>query len=236
MIRLFTGFDQREAVGWHAFAQSLIERASEPVQLIPMAQAAQRDGSNAFTYSRFLIPSLCDFSGWAIFVDGADMLLQADIAELWRLRDPRYAVQVVKHDYRTKYRRKYIGTVMECENRDYPRKNWSSVILWNCGHIRNFFLSPQNVADSTGADLHRFSWLADDEIGELPRAWNWLADEYGGNTAAKLLHFTAGIPAIFAHQHVPHAQDWFLTVSRACSGPMPHASQGERPQDPICIH
>jgi lipopolysaccharide biosynthesis glycosyltransferase len=42
-----------------------------------------------------------DYSGWAIFADG-DMVCQADISELWALRDDSKAVQVVKHDYQTK--------------------------------------------------------------------------------------------------------------------------------------
>lgn len=223
MIRLFTGFDQREAVGWHAFAQSVIENASEPVALIPIGAKMDlnlmRDGSNAFTYARFGIPYLCDFEGSAIFVDGADMIAREDIAELWKLRDPRFAVQVVKHDYATKFPRKYLGTPMECDNRDYPRKNWSSVIIWNCAHPRNKILYPEFIHEATGEYLHRFSWLNDDEISELPSLWNWLADEYGPEPGAKLLHFTAGVPSIPAHNAVAHAGDWMRAHARSLQSP-----------------
>src|SRR5215212_3157138 len=91
-----------------------------------------RDGSNQFIYSRFLLPHLTGYSGWALYIDG-DMLLRADIAALWNLRNESKAVMCVHHDYRTRMRRKYLGA----KNEDYPRKNWSSVVLWNCGHPAN---------------------------------------------------------------------------------------------------
>jgi lipopolysaccharide biosynthesis glycosyltransferase len=154
----------------------------------------QGDGTNAFTYARFLVPELCDFSGFAIFADGADMMANADLAELWALRSPEYAVQVVKHDYKTKHPRKYCGTEMESANSDYPRKNWSSLIIWNCEH-RAHWDNRAKLRSRDGAFLHRFGWLKDQDIGELPIEWNWLADEYGANTKAKLLHRRIGYPA-----------------------------------------
>ncbi len=218
MPRVFTGFDQRESAGWHAFAQSVIEHSENPVEMIPLASGLQRDGSNTFTYARFAVPELCNYGGWALFVDGADMICMADIHELWDLRDSHYAVQVVKHQYKTKHPRKYLGTEMEADNADYPRKNWSSVILWNCGHIAHFYAREKLLSEG-GAYLHRFGWLDDDLIGELPIEWNWLADEYGANTKAKLIHFTAGIPSIYAHRHAPHAAAWHLYSARSNEGP-----------------
>jgi hypothetical protein len=219
LIRIFTGFDQREAIGWHAFTQSLIERTSVPISITPLAyEGLQKDGTNAFTYSRFLVPELCNFAGHAIFADGADMLCFADLAELWAMRDSKAAVQVVKHDYKTKYPRKYLGTEMESANENYPRKNWSSLILWNCGHMANFEARAK-LRDAPGSFLHRFSWLKDSEIGELPAEWNWLADEYGANTAAKILHWTAGIPAINAHRHSAHAGEWQMASARSMESP-----------------
>lgn len=221
MIRLLTGFDQREAAGWHAFAQSVIENTSVPVQIIPLAYAngiMQKDGTNAFTYARFLIPELCDFSGWAIFADGADMVAVGDLAELWAMRDPKFAVQVVKHDYKTKHPVKYFGTEMEATNADYPRKNWSSLILWNCGHKAHRQYR-EILRGDNGPHLHRFGWLADDEIGSLPIEWNWLADEYGANTKAKILHWTAGIPAIYAYRGSPHAQMWHYMHAHSMESP-----------------
>jgi len=219
IVRLFCGFDQREAAGWHVFAQSVIEKSSIPVAIVPISMDAQRDGTNAFTYSRFLIPYLCDFQGWALWADGSDMLANADIAELWAYRQGWYAVQVAKHDYKTKHRAKYVGTEMEAPNADYPRKNWSSVILWDCGHYMNRVLTPEFVQDRDGSFLHRFGWLPDDRIGELPKEWNWLPGEHGANPKAKLFHFTEGLPSIHAYRNTPHAQAWRLYESRAQQSP-----------------
>lgn len=219
MIRLFTGFDQREAAGWHAFTQSVIEHTTVPVAITPInIVGAQRDGSNEFTYTRFLIPEMCNFAGYAIYADGADMIVQCDLAELWAMRSDKYAVQVVKHDYQTKFPRKYLGTEMETVNDDYPRKNWSSLVLWNCGHMAHFE-HRENLRSASGSFLHRFSWLKDDEIGSLPAAWNWIPEEQGANTKAKILHFSIGIPSIPAHRNTPHANEWQRYSARALESP-----------------
>lgn len=215
MLRIFTGWDQREAEGWHVFAQSVVEKCGQPVAIVPLNMNAQRDGTNAFTYSRFLVPHLCNFQGYAIFADGVDMVCQSDLAELWEQRSGWHAVQVVKHDYKTKHDRKYRGTVMEAANQDYERKNWSSLILWNCAHYMNRVLTPEFVSWQAGRFLHRFEWLPDERIGELSPDWNWLADEFGASTTAKIVHYTAGIPGIPAHAKVPHGQAWFYYRSRS---------------------
>ena len=219
MIRLFVGYDPREAGAYHTFCQSVIETASEPVQFIPLHRGmlegfdGQRDGTNAFILSRYLIPSLCQFSGWALFCDG-DMLMREDIAKLWRMRSEQYAVQVVKHDYRTQHPRKYIGTPLEADNVDYPRKNWSSVMLIFCGHTSNGVLTREFVTDSGSAFLHRFMWLRDEEIGSLPPEWNHLVREYPPAPAA-LAHFTLGVPG-FAHYWADeYADEWAATQLRA---------------------
>lgn len=215
MIPLFFGFDPREEVGAHTFVSSVIHHASEPVAFTPLHlpmlseyDGGQRDGTNAFIYSRFLVPHLMGYKGWAIFVDGCDMVCKGDIAELWALRKDRHAVMVVKHDYRTKHPRKYVGTAMEADNADYPCKNWSSVMLINCAHPGWRDITPEKVATMKGAQLHRFTFLQPDEVGDLPMYWNWLADEYGESRDAKLIHWTAGIPAWPAYTNAPMADDW----------------------------
>jgi hypothetical protein len=215
-IRLFTGYDARESIGWHTFLQSVAELCGPEVAVTSLS-APQRDGSNAFTYARFKIPLLMDYDGFAIFVDGSDMLLRADIAELWALRDDTKAVQVVKHDYQTRHARKYIGTEMETANDDYPRKNWSSVIIWNCGHVAHFD-NRTAIEYGDGKYLHRFGWLKDEEIGELPVEWNWLADEYGHNPEAKLLHWTAGHPGFYHYKNAPHSGEWETSVRNVMKG------------------
>lgn len=223
MVPVFCGFDSREAVGFHAFAASVIANSTVPVAIIPlnlsmltMYKGGQKDGSNAFIYSRFLVPYLMGWKGHAIFVDGADMVITGDIAELWALRRFDKAVQVVKHHYLTKYPRKYIGTQMEADNADYPCKNWSSVMLMNCAHYGWRDLTPEVVEKSPGHWLHRFQFITERYpedpqrfVGDLPIEWNWLCQEYGENSEAKLIHWTAGIPAWPHYKNAPHAADWF---------------------------
>ncbi len=225
MIRLFIGYDTREALAFHTFASSVIEHASVPVSIIALTQIAlgaqQRDGSNAFTYSRFLVPELCDFDGWAIFADG-DMVMERDIAELWASRDDQHAVQVVKHEYRTRHAIKYIGSTLECPNANYPAKNWSSVILWNCKHPSNRVLTQDYVNAMTGAHLHRFSWLKSEEIGSLFPSWNQLIGEDPPGDAA-LRHFTCGVPGIKHYADDYASWKWHLAMLRAleCAGENP---------------
>ena len=209
-IPIFIGYDPREAVAYHTCANSIIRHASKPVAIIPLAlnlfedyTETHTDGSNQFIYSRFLVPHLMEYTGHAIFIDG-DMIVRGDIVDLWNLRRPDMDVQVVKHDYKTKMKEKYLGS----KNEDYPRKNWSSVILWNCSSFPNRKLTPAFVQQSTGAELHRLTWLDDSRIGELPREWNWLPDEYGPNPDAKLLHYTLGTPCFHEFATTPQGDEW----------------------------
>lgn len=214
-IPLYVGFDQREAACYATFCQSVIERASVPVAFIPLHSPmigkfdGQRDGSNAFIYSRFLVPFLQNYRGWAIFADG-DMVALDDIAKLWALREENSfnkALCVVKHDYKTKHARKYIGTPMESGNADYPCKNRSSLILWNCEHYANRSLTPEVVAESPGGFLHRFQWLNEEQIGELPQEWNALAGEQD-ISAASLIHYTIGAPGFSHYANCDGARHW----------------------------
>ena len=209
-IPIFIGFDPREAIAYHVCTNSIIRHSSHPVSITPLAlntlggyTETHADGSNQFIYSRFLVPHLTQYTKWAIFIDG-DMLLREDIAKLWELRDDSKAVMVVKHNYQTRMTEKYLGS----RNQNYPRKNWSSVILWNCAHEKNSKLTPEFVQDASGAQLHRFTWLEDDDIGELPMEWNWLPDEYGANPDAKLLHYTLGTPCFHDFALTPMADEW----------------------------
>ena len=209
-IPVFIGYDPREAIAYHTCVNSIIRHASQPVAIIPVAlnlfndyKETHKDGSNHFIYTRFLVPHLMKFSGWAIFIDG-DMIVRSDIVKLWELRDQWKDVMVVKHDYKTRMPVKYLGS----KNEDYPRKNWSSVILWNCNSFPNRRLTPEFIQNSTGAELHRFTWLDDNRIGELPKEWNWLPDEYGENKDAKLLHYTLGTPCFHEFADTPQANEW----------------------------
>jgi lipopolysaccharide biosynthesis glycosyltransferase len=206
---VFIGYDPREAVAYHVCCQSIIENSSIPVAFIPVT-GERRDGSNAFIYERFLVPHMMRFQGRALFIDG-DMIVRGDIAELVDSDLSCAGVRVVKHDYKTKYQVKYLGN----KNEDYPRKNWSSVVLWNCGFYPNRVLTPEFVAKQPGSYLHRFSWLADDQIGSLPAAWNHLCMEYPENPDAKLYHYTLGIPAFDDYQAQEGADEWRKTLTHA---------------------
>ena len=219
-INIYVGFDQKEAVAYHVFCQSLIDNSSLPLKISPIAlknlqqyDEKHTDRSNDFVYSRFLIPFLNNFNGWALFVDG-DMICQSDIKELFDLRDDSKAVMVVKHNYETKQEKKYLGNI----NENYPRKNWSSVILWNCNHSKHKILTPTFVSEQTGKFLHRFSWLEDKDIGELPLEWNWLAIEYEDNTKAKIIHYTLGTPCFSDYKNTAMAEIWYKYYSRLNNG------------------
>jgi len=219
-IKMTIGFDQAEAIAYHSFCQSVIDRATIPVEFIPLAlntlesyKETHVDGSNKFIYSRFLTPYLNDFDGWSIFVDG-DMVCLDDIKKLWDLKDDQYAVMVAKHVYETKASVKYFGN----KNENYPRKNWSSVILWNCSHDSNRILTPSFIQKQPGSYLHRFSWLKDEEIGSIPLEWNWLAIEYPDNPLAKLVHYTLGTPCLKDYSDCEMSLYWKAAYLRSQSG------------------
>jgi len=206
---IFIGYDPREAVAYHVACQSILEKSSVPVAFIPL-QGERRDGSNDFIYARFLVPELCGFQGAALFID-SDVIVRCDIAELLSLHRLDQGAQVVKHDYKTKHPVKYLGN----RNEDYPRKNWSSVILWNCGYYPNRILTREFVAKSSGSFLHRFEWLRDDQIGALPSGWNRLVLEQELTDGDKLRHFTIGTPCFDDYAYSDEGGEWHATLKRA---------------------
>ena len=218
-INVFVGFDQLEAIAYLVFGQSVLEKTTSLINFTPLAHQNLNffknhdDGSNKFIYSRFLTPFLNEYSGWAIFADG-DMVCNHDITELWNLKDPSKAVQVVKHEYKTKKTVKYLGN----KNEDYPRKNWSSLVLWNCEHPANKILTPEFIQDKPGSFLHRFSWLDDSQIGELPIEWNWLAIEYPNNPAAKIIHYTLGTLCFKEYSTTSQADIWQQAYKKTNEG------------------
>ena len=198
MIRVFIGFDPRETVAFHVLSQSIHARASQPVAITPV-MLSQLEGlmtrernplqSTDFSFSRFLTPYLCDYDGWAVFMD-CDMLVLQDMAKLWALRDDNYAVQVVKHDHVPEEDTKFLGAPQT----RYEKKNWSSVMLFNCAKCKA--LTPDYVNTADGLELHRFHWLdGDHQIGALPNRWNHLVGvQEPASEEAALLHWTLGGP------------------------------------------
>ncbi len=213
MIRVFIGFDPAETVAFGVLAHSIHARASAPVSVAPVMLSQLKDvyrrphdalQSTQFSFSRFLTPWLAGYEGWAVFMD-CDMLMRADIAELWKLRDERYAVQVVKHVHVPKEEVKFLGAVQT----KYEKKNWSSVMLMNCARCRA--LTPDYVNSATGLQLHQFKWLQDDAlIGELPHCWNHLVGYDAPSREAALVHFTVGGPWFDEYRDCEYAPEWFV--------------------------
>ena len=214
MIRVFIGFDPPETAAFHVLAQSIHARASEPVTIAPL-MLSQLKGvmtrerhplqSTDFSFSRFIVPYLCDYQGWAVFMD-CDMLMVDDIAKLWALRDDRYAVQVVKHDHVPSETTKFLGQPQS----KYEKKNWSSVMLFNNAKCRT--LTPEYVNTATGLQLHRFQWLqSDDLIGDIPHRWNLLVgyDKRRPLKDVSNLHYTIGGPYFREYRNTDYAKQWF---------------------------
>jgi lipopolysaccharide biosynthesis glycosyltransferase len=149
---------------------------------------------------------MAGYEGWALWMD-CDMLMMEDVNELWALRDDSKAVQVVKHEHRPTEKTKYLGTTQT----SYERKNWSSVILFNCAKCKA--LTPEYVNEAEGLDLHQFKWLEDDQIGDIPHEWNYLvgydsrASVY--NKPVANAHFTIGGPYFREYRGVEYSDAWW---------------------------
>jgi hypothetical protein len=165
--------------------------------------------STGHALARFWIPFLCGYNGLALFTD-SDVIFREDIANLFALADPRYAVQVVQHPPIEIEGLKKSGQVQQA----YPRKLWSSVVLWNCGHPANAVLTLEALNTWTGRDLHAFKWLFDPQIGALPERWNYLVGLSPHDADPALAHFTTGTPNIGGHDEDQFADEWWGT-SRA---------------------
>lgn len=229
VLNVFIGFDQREPEAWDVCRHSIARRSSKAVHFVKLDERAlryngwynrpwrvdnetgckidQRDGkpfSTDFAFSRFLVPALSLYSGWALFCD-CDFLFTADIAGLFSLADPQYAIRVVKHQHIPTEQEKMDGQRQE----KYHRKNWSSLILWNCEHPSNRYLTTHAVNYEPGQWLHAFGWLRDEEIGEIPLTWNWLSGVSKPTEELPCaIHYTLGGPWMDNCRDVPLAEHW----------------------------
>jgi len=213
VLSLYIGYDPMESIAFYTLAHSILRRSSIPISIAPVARS-QLTGvytrsrgpteSTDFSLTRFLVPWLSGFSGWSVYMD-CDMLCRADIAQLAAAmkQEPDKAVLVCKHDYVPKSARKFLDRVQT----PYPRKNWSSLMLFNNERCRS--LTPDYVNSASPAQLHRFTWLAEGSIGELPLEWNWLVGEYAYKADAKLVHFTIGGPYFPEYRNCDYADEWF---------------------------
>lgn len=247
MLRVFIGYDPGEHAAWQCAIESLKARASGPVAVSSIDLARNeawglmqrpwriyRGGiwdvpsgapaATQFAASRFLTPLLAQ-EGWALFVD-CDVVFHGDVLEVLRHADPRYAVQVVKHRYVPTETTKMVGQ----PQLPYPRKNWSSVMLFNCDHPANRRLTLEKINSVPGRDLHAFCWLEDAEVGELPPQWNWLVNVQPEPAGTMIAHYTLGGPWLPGWQEAPNDDQW-INCFRSVVGPWraDQPSAGEAP-------
>ncbi len=212
-IRVFIGYDSHMPIVFNVLSHSIHTRSSQPVSITPVMLSQLHDAFNRdrnslqsteFSFSRFLTPYLCDYSGWSIFMDN-DMLVLDDIAKLWALRDERYAIQVVKHEHNPKETTKFLDQAQT----QYQKKNWSSVMLIN--NARCKALTPEFVNTASGLKLHQFKWLDNDDlIGGLPHRWNHLVGYDSVDSDVSLVHYTLGGPFYHEFANTEYAKEWFL--------------------------
>ncbi len=218
-IPIFIGYDPRERAATNVLIDSLYQNSSIPLSITPLITTQliqegiywrEKDPkqSTAFSFTRFLVPYLMNYKGWAFFLD-CDMLCKDDIAKLWNKKDDIYSIMCVKHEHIPRESKKFQGEVQSV----YPRKNWSSLILFNCEKCKK--LNPDYVNSATGLELHRFLWLEKDtQIGEISEEWNFLVDVNNDEKVQnelKILHWTLGGPW-FKDQRTMGgklAADWF---------------------------
>lgn len=225
MKKVYIGYDELEKEAYEVTKSSLLRYSPDaivtPLEISKLhamgllRRPVDRRGDNHsydlwsnapaatdFAISRFLVPHLSQ-TGWALFVD-CDMVFMCDVGELFDIADDKYAVMVVKHGSLPQS-----GVKMGSQSQQpYKRKNWSSVMLFNCDHPANQRLSLQDINERPGRDLHAFYWLNDSEIGELPGEYNWLVNVQPKPENPKIAHFTTGGPWIDGWEGAEHDDLW----------------------------
>ncbi|PPR48009.1 MAG: hypothetical protein CFH19_00098 [Alphaproteobacteria bacterium MarineAlpha5_Bin9] len=212
----FIGYDPKEDIAYRVCKQSLIKNSSLEINVMALKlyelisrgfykRSIDPLASTEFTYSRFFVPFLMDYNGWAVFCD-CDFLFFQDVEKLFKELSNDKAIYCVKHEYTPKEKHKMDGKTQTI----YPRKNWSSFIVFNCSHPSNKKLNIEELNSQTGSYLHQFKWLDDSEIGSLDEKWNWLEGWTSQHNKGKpyAVHYTRGGPWFTEWQDVEYAQEW----------------------------
>jgi lipopolysaccharide biosynthesis glycosyltransferase len=211
VIPIFIGYDSKVKIAYHVLTESILKNSSTPVTVSPINLGNLKNiytrkqdplASTEFSFSRFLVPHLMNYNGWAIFMD-SDMVMLSDITELWNLRNEDYAIQVCKHDYTPSSKNKFLGNNQTI----YAKKNWSSLMLMDCSKCKT--LTPEYVNTRSGLELHQFKWLDENLIGSIPLEWNWLVGEYPYKKEVHNIHFTEGGPYFKDYKNTEYADEWF---------------------------
>jgi lipopolysaccharide biosynthesis glycosyltransferase len=211
VIPIFIGYDSKVKIAYHVLSESILKNSSTPVTISPINLGNLKNiytrkqdslASTEFSFSRFLVPHLMNYNGWAIFMD-SDMVMLSDITELWNLRNEDYAIQVCKHEYTPSSKNKFLGNNQTI----YAKKNWSSLMLMDCSKCKT--LTPKYVNTKSGLELHQFKWLDENLIGSIPLEWNWLVGEYPYKKDVHNVHFTEGGPYFKDYKNTEYANEWF---------------------------
>lgn len=215
VLKIYVGYDSREDIAWQVCRHSIQRHASPGVEVYPLKLASLRElglytrgadnASTEFSLTRFLTPYLAAHDGWSIFVD-CDFLFTGDVRKVLTHARSENSVCVVQHDYVPANAIKMDGQIQT----SYPRKNWSSFMLFNGAHRDVKALTPSVVNTATPAFLHRLSWVSDDStIGSLPLEWNFLEGEYPKpEVLPNAIHYTNGGPWFENWQNVDFAGNW----------------------------
>lgn len=231
-MQIFLGYDHREIEAYEVAKESIVSRSPHPMSVIPLRldhlqmltrPIEYKDGkmwdpisqapmSTEFAISRFCVPFL-QADGWALFAD-CDIICWEDIKNLFDLADDRYAVMVVKHVQEHGPETKMDDQVQSY----YWRKNWSSVVLWNCSHPSNKRLTVKRLNNWAGRRLHAFKWLDNEEIGELLQKWNWLINVTSGEPVREgIWHYTEGGPWLKNWNERSYDNVWLEEAGRLCA-------------------
>lgn len=152
--------------------------------------------------SRFLVPHLAR-TGWALFMDG-DMLIRENLAPLFASLDTKYAVYCVQNIFEPVSGIKMDGQVQT----RYPKKLWSSFMIWNCDHPANKALTLEMINVLPGRDLHALCWLKDEQIGRIGSEWNWVVGHSDPTLIPANIHWTSGTPDMVGYHDAPFADEW----------------------------
>lgn len=222
LLTVYIGFDQKESAAFYTCCSSIIHNSSGPISIVPLKLSLLQNiysripdpkSSNEFSYTRFMVPFLNNYTGLAVYLD-CDMVVTGDLVKLCDdlSNSAEKALWCVKHDYVPRDKRKYLGNIQE----SYPRKNWSSFVVWNCSHSSNQQVTPDFVNAAEPATLHRFLWCDDEEIGALGLGWNYLVGEYDCMSQDEIsnFHFTLGGPYFSQYSESDFADVWWAENSR----------------------
>lgn len=226
-LTVFIGWDAKEPQAFSVLADSILRQTSTPVPIVPLVRSSLSRWytrprgpleSTDFSMTRFLVPFLSDYQGFSLFLD-SDMLCQADVMDLllYPLAEPDKSLFVCQHDYTPSSGTKFLGQTQTV----YPRKNWSSLMLFR--NDRCTALTPDYVNTATGLELHRFAWMPDEQIGALPLEWNWLVGDYPANPDAKILHYTLGAPCFDDYKDCDQAERWHAAYRQMTTAGGVHA-------------